>query len=87
MEQCSKQPHKAENISSSNEEDIIKKAKKKEVNSKKYGASFKYKVPFKSEWKVNFPIKEKSCYHKDLGDCEYIVQQVLTKPMLNHKIN
>ena len=41
-----------------NEEDINKKAKKKEVNSKKYCGSFKCKVPFKCEWKVDFPIKE-----------------------------
>ena len=70
--------------SSSNEEDINKEAKKKEVSSKKYGGSFKHKVRFKSEWKVDFPIKEfyngknkfhylpcgknLSCYHQDKGD-------------------
>ena len=83
MESCSKWPHETENISLSDEEDINKKAK---VNSKKYGGSFKYKVPFKSEWKVNFPIKEVyndkykfhclpcgknlSCYHQGLGDVQ-----------------
>ena len=41
MESCSKQPHEAENISSSDKEDINKKAKKKDVNCKKYVGSFK----------------------------------------------
>ena len=86
MESCSKRPHEAENIFSSDEEDINNKTKKKEVNSKKYGGSFKYKVPFKSKWKVDFPIKEVyndkykfhclpcgknlSCYHEGLGDVQ-----------------
>ena len=63
---------------------MTKKAKKKEVNSKKYGGSFKCTVPFQSEWKVNFLIKEGyndkckfhclpcgksiSCYHQSLRD-------------------
>ena len=86
MESWSKRPHEAENIFSSDEEDINNKTKKKEVNSKKYGGSFKYKVPFKSKCKVNFPIKKVyndkykfhclpcgknlSCYHEGLGDVQ-----------------
>ena len=97
MESCSKRPHETENISLSDEEDINKKAKKKKVNSKKYGGSFK------SEWKVNFAMKEVyndkykfhclpcgkklSCYHQGLEMYRYIVQEVLKKLMLNHGIN
>ena len=58
MESCSKQSLKTDNISLSDKEDINKKAEKKEVNFKKYGGFVWYKVPFKSEWKVNIPIKE-----------------------------
>ena len=86
MESCSKRPDETKNISLSNEEDINKKAKKKKVNSKNYGGSFKYKVPFKSEWKVNFSVKKVYndkykfhclpcgknllCYHQGLGDVQ-----------------
>ena len=39
-------------------QDVSKKVKKKEINSKKFVGCFKYEVPFKYEWKVNFPIKD-----------------------------
>ena len=60
------------------------KTKKKKVNSKKYCGTFKYKVLFQCEWKVNFLVKgvykdkykfyclpcieNISCYHQCLGD-------------------
>ena len=84
MKSCNKQPHETKNISLSDKEDINKKATKKGVSSKKYGRPLKYKVPLKSEQKVNSPIKEVyndkykfhclpcaknlSCYHQGLGD-------------------
>ena len=84
MQSCSKRPHEAENILPVTKKISTRKQKRKKLIPKKYGGSFKHKVLFKSEWKVDFPIKEfyngknkfhylpcgknLSCYHQDKGD-------------------